>query len=223
MGLFRTYKIEDLKLQLSREDLLHKSRILIVDDERPDLIEDLQRARFSVDYYQDITKDNLDIIDRPTYDLVILDFGSVGTKLGSDQGLTLLRHIKRVNPSVVVFAYTSKSLGVDHADFYRMADGVLRKDAGIQESTEKIEEGLRQALSITNLWMGMINVLGIRPGSKEDLRWQDLYIRALPKPQKQDSFKLRILSVIGGEGGRVVGTVIIEKLLELGARAVIGG
>src|SRR5687768_14438088 len=123
----RKLRIETLNAALPREDLIRRSRILVIDDERPEIIDDLQRAHFSVDYVPDITKDELDRIEQPLYDLVLLDFGNVGSSFGADQGLSLLRHIKRVNPAVIVLAYTSKAITSDQADFYRLANGVLAK------------------------------------------------------------------------------------------------
>ncbi len=99
MGIFFVkHKIEELELKLNRDDLIRRSRILIVDDEKPDLIDDLQKARFSVDYLPDVTPENLHELERSEYDLVILDFGNVGSRMGPQQGLELMKHIKRVRP-----------------------------------------------------------------------------------------------------------------------------
>ncbi len=224
MGLFsrKKLKIESLDLKLSREELLRRSRILVVDDERPDLIDDLKAAGFAVDYEPDIPPAKMVVIDKLQYDLIILDFKNVGEAFGRDEGLDLLRHIKRVNPSTVVFAYTSKALGAEHADFYRSSDGVLKKDAGISESLEKIEEGLRRARSLPNLWSGMLHVAGIAPGSEEDFIAQDLYVRGLSTPNKMKTLKDRVISRIGGEESKALAVSAVEKLLEIGARAYLG-
>src|SRR4051812_20788522 len=76
---FQKKSIASLVVKLPREELLRRSRILIIDDEKPDLfLEDLQRARFAAEHVPDITKNNIDIIDRPVHDLILLDFGNVG-------------------------------------------------------------------------------------------------------------------------------------------------
>lgn len=221
MGLFRNRKIEEADIHLTREGILRRGRILVIDDERPDLIDDLKRARFAVDYEPDITKDNLSVIDSTTYDLVILDFGNVGKSFGNNEGLDLLKYIKRVNRSVVVLAYTSKSLGTDHADFFRMADGVLSKDAGITDSQEKIEEALRKALSIPNMWSGMLHSMNVAPGGERDQEWQHLYMRGLTKPSKFKELRQKIASAAGSEGAQKVGLTILEKLIEVGIGAAL--
>jgi DNA-binding response OmpR family regulator len=134
----RRKHIDELRSPMPREELIRRSRVLFVDDERPTLIDDLKAAHFSAEHVADIDNNNLDLIDRKLYDLILLDFGNVGKAFGRDEGLALLRHIKRVNPATVVLAYTAKALAADHSDFYRLADGVLAKDAGIADSLEKV-------------------------------------------------------------------------------------
>ncbi len=208
-------KISDLKVALSRDEMLRVSRILIIDDERPDLIDDLKKARFFVDHLEDITPENIHELERTEYDVVILDFGNVGSKMGPDQGLTLMKHIKRIRPSVVVLAYTSKALETQHAEFFRLADGVLPKDAGIVDSTERIEEALKKAHSVENLWRGMLASAGIEPGSKQDNDWQDLFVRGLSSNRKMAKFKGFFESDIGKDISKQAALAIIGKLITL--------
>ncbi len=221
-SLFKKKAIKNIRLNLSRDDLVKRGRVLIIDDERPDLIDDLTQARFAVDYVPDIKRNNLSLIDQLTHDLIVLDFGNVGQEFGSDEGLSLLKYIKRVNPSVIVYAYTSKALTIEQSEFYTLTDGSLKKDAGISESTEKIEEGLRRALSIENLWEGLLNVAGIEPGSEEDLDLQNKYVKALKNTNKTSNLRSKAAEFFGSEGAQKIGSKLIDKLLELGFKAIIG-
>ena len=207
---------------MPREELVRRSRILVVDDEEPPIIEDLRLARFSVDYLPDIDASTLDRIERRLYDLVLLDFGNVGHAFGRDEGLSLLRHIKRVNPAIVVVAYTSRGLGSAHADFYRLADLVLSKDAGIQESAEKIEDGLRKAHSVENLWAALLAIGDIAPGSKQDREWQDLLVRGLSDERKLARLKQNLAATLQSETAKELGLSLLGKLIEVGVRAVAG-
>jgi CheY-like chemotaxis protein len=187
LSYFRKKRIDDLALKMPRDELLRRSRLLIVDDEEPAFLQDLRGAGFAVDHVVDIDKTNMNIIEKPFFDLILLDFGRVGKAFGSDEGLSLLRHIKRVNPSAIVIAYTSKALKIEHADFYRLTDGALAKDAGIQESLERLEDGLRKAHSITNVWQTLLTLCDIKPGSKDDFVLQDIYVRALSNQRKRQT------------------------------------
>lgn len=217
----RKFKIETLAAALPREELIRRSRILVIDDERPELIDDLQRAHFSVDYTPDIKKDDLDLVEQPLYDVVLLDFGNVGGSFGGDQGLSLLRHIKRVNPAVVVLAYTSKAIASDQADFYRLADGVLAKDAGIGASTERIEEALRQAHNVANLWRGVLAVSGVQAGSRQDEEWQDLLVRGTTDKRKLKTLRERMTTALGSEVATKIATGLVGKIVELVVKAAM--
>jgi DNA-binding NarL/FixJ family response regulator len=222
MGFWNRRTLDSVRPILSRDELRRRSRLLVIDDERPDLVDDLQHSGFAVDYVADVNKQNFGVLDRPTYDAILLDFGNVGTTVGPDQGLTLLRHIKRVNPATVVLAYTSKALVADQADFFRLADGVLAKDAGIAESMEKIEETLRKAHSVENVWRGLLNVAGIEPGSSTDKHWQKLAVRAIEKPKTLPNFKASVMNIVGDEAAQRVGLILIEKIVELGVKSALG-
>ena len=207
---------------MPREELVRRSRILIIDDERPDLIDDLKAAHFAVDHVTDIESDKIDLIERSLYDLILLDFGDVGAAFGQDQGLSLLRHIKRVNPAIVVLSYTSKALETKHADFYRETDGVLAKDAGIQESLEKIEDALRKAHSLENVWKGILALCDVRPGSTEDLEWQDLFVRGRASQRKLATLRTKIIGVLNSEATKTVATTLLTKAIELAVMASLG-
>ncbi len=222
-GWGRKLRLDSLKAVTPRDELVRRSRILVIDDERPDLIDDLQRSHFAVDYVPDIRPEDLaEKFDSSVYDLVLLDFGQVGEGIGKDQGLSILRHIKRVNPAVVVLAYTSKALFTEHADFYRLTDGVLPKDAGIADSMHRIEEALQRAHSIENLWRGLLAVTGVKPGSVTDNEWQDLLVRGIKDKNKLAAFKEKLTAQVGPELAPKIAIGLLEKLVMLGVRALTG-
>jgi CheY-like chemotaxis protein len=221
MWPFNKWSLDDLELNLSREELRRRCRILIVDDERIDLIDDLRQAGFSIDYEPDVTVENQHKLEQALYDLLLLDFGNVGKSFGENEGLSVLRHVKRVNPALIVVAYTSKFLGSDHADFYRLSDFVLSKDAGIKDSQEKIEKALRKAQSLENLWEGLRRVAGITPGSSLDKRLQHKFVKGAQKPGKMEKFKQSVTERVGSEAGQQAASITIQKLIELGITAVV--
>jgi CheY-like chemotaxis protein len=224
MAWFKGKKsIASVNTKLPREELLRISRILVVDDEEPELIKDLRNAHFAVDYLPDITSANMNCIDRPIYDLILLDFGNVGKTFGADEGLSLLRHIKRVNPSIVVLSYTSKALKSQHADFFRLTDGTLAKDAGIQESMQRIEEGLRKATNLEHIWTGFLRVCDLKAGSAEDAELQDLLVRGLDKKSKLEQLKKKVAQSLQSEEAQKVALLLLTKAIEVSLKAALGG
>jgi hypothetical protein len=79
-NLFKRKNLSDYNPNLSRPELIRRSRILMIDDDQPKLIEDLKADGFSVDY--DPTGNDTAKIEKGLYDLIILDFGGVGAKFG---------------------------------------------------------------------------------------------------------------------------------------------
>jgi hypothetical protein len=152
---------------------------------------------------------------------VLLDFGQVGEAVGKEQGLSILRHIKRVNPAIVVLAYTSKALSSEHADFYRLADGTLPKDAGIADSLRRIEDALQKAHSVENLWLGVLALSGVQPGSETDREWQNLLVRGIKNQKRLPAFRERLEQKVGPDAGRRIALGLVEKIAEIGLRVAV--
>lgn len=214
MRLFPRRTIERIAWTIPRDELVRRSRILVVDDEAVELLKDLRDAHFAVDHFTDLKADDISRIEKPLYDLVLLDFGNVGSSVGPDQGLSILRLVRRVNPAIVVLAFTSKALRSQHADFYRDADGVLQKDAGIAESMERIEEGLRLAQSPDRLWTSILSLMGIERGSERELDLQDLAARAVSSPKRKDKLLDSAHKLLKSRAGEVVAIELFKKFVE---------
>ena len=204
--------LADYKPDLTRDDLVRLSRILVIDDERPDLVDDLAREGYAVDH--DAAGDDTAKIEKGIYHLVILDYAGVGKRFGKNQGLDILKRMKEVNPAVYVLAYTSKSLSAEQSDFYRLTDGTLSKDAGVQESLEKVEQSLREALDLERLWRAALVAGRIPEAQKGHLT--ALLVRSI---RKRDPG-----SILGGMA-KVVGCsvrdTLVGKLVELLIRLTV--
>jgi DNA-binding response OmpR family regulator len=209
------FSFSNIPLSLTRQQLIRRSRILVVDDERPPLISTLEGEGFSV--HHDRNGDDAKKIEDGLYDLVILDFDGVGSKFGNEQGLSFLRHIRRVNPSIVVLAYSTKA-GSKEADFFRLADEVLDKDKGVAESLEIIENALRKSMSFEQIW-GAIEILMKIEGS------QSTKIRSKVIKELKNGNYRAVRDILSSKaGGSISGkilTTLLEKLLELGVLALV--
>ncbi len=217
---FLKYKITDIKLEINREELKRIGRILIIDDEKPDtLLNPLMSNGFSVDHYIDITPENLYVVEEPRYDLILLDYGNVGLQIGSDEGFSILEHIKRVNAYTVVYAYTSRSLNARQSEFYTKADGTLPKDAGIAETIQILEEGLKKSLSIDNCWSSFLKSQNIDEKSDRDYELQNSFVKGLKKKKNMDKFR-NSYHINGMDVSKNITFLLLEKLLELGIKAI---
>jgi hypothetical protein len=65
---FSKKRLDCLDFKMPRDELIRRSRILVIDDERPDLIDDLKGVHFSVDHEEDINNSNMELLERSLYD-----------------------------------------------------------------------------------------------------------------------------------------------------------
>lgn len=218
----RWRKIDFSERPIPPADLMRRCRLLVVDDEYPELVDELKALGYSVDYEKDIDKNNINKLHKNLYSAVILDYRGVGKEFGNDHGLSLLRHLKRVVPATVIIAYTSKPVTSKNSDFFRIADFVLNKDDGIQESTEKIETALRRAVSIENLWGAFLGSLNVSKGSEEDFRLQNLYVRGLESAADREKMKLSVLDILSSPEAREATVSLLSNMFEIGIATYIG-
>jgi DNA-binding response OmpR family regulator len=187
---------------IPREQLIKNSRIVIIDDEEPPLKQDLMNRGFAVNWCSDINDSLQQQIESGIYDLIILDFAGVGATMGSEEGLAILRHVRRVSPGVIVLAYTSKSLDSSKADFYRLTDGVLSKDCGIGESQEKIEEAL-------------VAKLDYAAGSDQEKLLEKRFIEAHSNSSKKNQLQTFLQNALQDENSQKAALGIMSKLLAM--------
>ena len=194
---------------LSRERLVQGARIIIIDDEDPLLIAELRSAGFAIDH--DRLGSDLHNIDQQIYDLAIVDYQGVGQRLGSSQGLDLVKHIRRVSPRTRVIAHTSRSLTAAESEFFVQSHAVLPKDLGLGDSLALVEAELHKAFSKEHLLESLLAKLNIRD-PKETERIRAALVKSLSK-EDPDNFKQRIEKIAGTVGEKAV-DIIISRLFD---------
>lgn len=209
-GWFTAASLDSFDGPIARERLIQAARIVMIDDEASLLVEELRTAGFSVDHDQQ--GNDLRAIDQQIYDLAILDYHGVGARLGTSQGLDLLRHIRRVSPRTRVLAYTSRSLSSAESEFFRLSHGVLPKDLGLIDSLAAIEAELHKAMSKEHLLDALLQKLNVSDAAtKQDAR--TALVKAL-KGKNEPKFK-EYITKIGGAAGEKAVDMIISKLFGL--------
>jgi len=190
----RAPKLESYTNGLDRNVLIQAGRIIFVDDELIPLIEELKSSGFAVNH--DVTgHDYEQLVVGQVFDVAVIDYSGVGKKYGPKQGLDLMRFIRRVSPRTRIVAYTSKGLGSDKSDFYRLADTVLAKDAGVTEALEVIEEQLQRAFSKQHLFDALVKKLDV--SSIDDRAAIKKAVEKALKSKDQAGLKERVKSIIG--------------------------
>lgn len=207
LKLWKKPDLSSFDNSLTRESLIQGGRIVVIDDETPLLIEEMRREGFAVDH--DTTGQDLHKLESQIYDVAIIDYHGVGQKLGTMQGLDLLKYIRRVSPRTRLIAYTSRSLSASESDFFRLSHAVLPKDLGLGDSLALIETELKKAFSKEHLFEALIGKLDVtNPIEKGRIR--DSLAKALSEG-KDTKLKDSLAKIVGKTAEKAV-EIFISKL-----------
>lgn len=199
---------------IERTEILRRGRVVILDDERPEMLEDLKQYGLSVDHWTSTDNPNFSKLETAFYDVLLLDYGGIGQRFGRDEGLDVLRHLKRVNPALRILAFTARTFDASKADFFRMCDGVLKKDSGIREMLEELENQLTQCLTPSAQWRAACTSLNLKMGSSEAAKLEGLILEAVEAPKKVGKVQ-EALKGLAATGATKVAEALVSKTIEL--------
>ena len=214
-NLFRRKRsIIDMSRSLPRADILRRGRIALLDDERPEMLDDLRNSGLSIDHFTSTDDNRFSKLSEAFYDLLLLDYGGIGARYGGDEGLDVLRFLKRVYPSLRIVAFTARTFDSSKADFFRLCDGVIKKDSGIRETMEIIEQHLSTVLTAQYQFDGLVRTLDLDAAQRAELERAVLSDISRGHGTQSTQSMVKKLAKSGTE--KVV-DALIAKLIELGA------
>jgi len=195
LGIFSRKTIHDINPRLAFDELMKRTRVLVIDDQSNEFpFEFLKKQGYSVDHWHDVQ--DLAKLESGFFDIIVLDIGGVGAELDADkEGVAVLTHVKRVNPSQVIVAYSGQAHRSAQIPFFKLADQYVPKPATAIMWKETIDELIKNTMSTGHYWGGLRQLLeqdGVARVKIEKLERE--LIRAIRKkaPDVQDRIK-RIL------------------------------
>jgi CheY-like chemotaxis protein len=95
-----------------------RARLLVIDDQEFAYERLFERDGYNLTKWKDI--ENLEPLENGEYDVILLDIQGVGKQYSEEQGLGILRHIRKSNPTQIVIAYSGDDykLDINLADQY---------------------------------------------------------------------------------------------------------
>jgi len=209
-----------MKTTLPRAEVLRRGRVAVLDDESPEMLQDLLSHGLAITHLRGTDDPQFQAVADGFYDLVLLDYGGVGLKFGPDEGLEVLRFLKRVNPGLRILAFTARTFDASKADFFRLCDDVVKKDAGIRETLEKIEYHLCEVLTPAYQFDALIRTLGVNVEQRQEIE------RAIGKSLKATDDREKAVAVAKkfakGASAKVVEAIVL-KTIELAVTAIAAG
>ncbi|MCI0631011.1 MAG: hypothetical protein L0Y44_10215 [Phycisphaerales bacterium] len=171
--------------------LVKRTRILVIDDVETEFpFEILRREGYAIDYWKDAQE--LAKLETGYYDIIILDIGGVGRKLdAANEGAGLLNHIKSVNPSQIVIAYSGQSHHSNRIPFFKLADQYVPKPANVLTWKETIDDLIANKSTVAHYWTALRQILVAQGyGAKQVNRLEKALVLAAKTGEKPDASTL---------------------------------
>lgn len=112
--------------QPTLEAVRKASRILVIDDQAFPAQASFTRDQYHIERWAQIR--NISQLTDGHYDVILLDLHGVGIADSPDsQGLGILEHVKTINPTQIIIAYSAQPWAVTARDQLAKADAVLDK------------------------------------------------------------------------------------------------
>src|SRR5215211_3686491 len=106
--------------------LRKRVKIIVVDDDKNAFpVKALQGDGYSIEYWPKVQ--SIDRLERGDFDIIVLDIGGVAQHLSQDDGLGVLKQLKRRNPLQIIVALSGQTFDIGKAAFFKLADDVLTK------------------------------------------------------------------------------------------------
>jgi CheY-like chemotaxis protein len=152
LGLFRRSDWPEVSL----EEIRKRARLLVVDDSEFPYEPLFRRDGYNLEKWPDVQ--DLPKLESGYFDLILLDVQGVGGEYSSEQGLGILRHLRKTTPTQLIIAYSSADYSLKYQDFFRLADAVLEKSSDYFEFKRQVDKLLQDRFSL-GFYVGRIRAL----------------------------------------------------------------
>ncbi len=132
--------------ELPSAEIKKRARILVIDDSEFAYQVLFNKDGYNVDKWDDVYE--LPKLESGYYDLILLDIQGVGKDQSQEQGLGILKHLRQMNPTQIIVAYSHADWSLRYQDFFRMADATLAKTADYVEFKRTVDKLLASRFSL---------------------------------------------------------------------------
>lgn len=152
-------RLLDFAPSLSLPDLIKRTRIVVIDDVPGEFpFQVLKKLGYAIDHWPDIQ--NLQTLETGFYDIIVLDIGGIGHEFDAkNEGLAVLNHIKTVNPSQIVIAYSGQSYDASRISFFKLADQCVPKPTSAMTWKETLDDLIQNKVTLGHYWTCLSNLL----------------------------------------------------------------
>jgi len=166
---------------LSIDEIRKRARVVVIDDAEFYYHSLFQKDGYTIDKWDDVT--DLQKLEAGFYDIILLDIHGVGKTQSSDEGLGIIKHLKRVRPAQIIVAYSNADWPLKYKEFFDLADATLDKRGDYVDFKRKVDELLSARFSLGFYVDRIAEMLGDKAVDPEKLRstTQKAILRRDPK------------------------------------------
>lgn len=128
------------------EEIRKRARLLVIDDIDFYYYDLFKRDGYVIDKWDDI--ESLDKLEQGHYDIILLDINDVGKQYSQEQGLGILKHLKKVSPWQIIIAYSDASFSLTYQEFFLAADARLSKSEDYVQYKSTVDRLLKAQFSL---------------------------------------------------------------------------
>ena len=158
--------IKNQKPQL--ETLKNNIRILVIDDEEVFPIKQMEAEGYDVTYWEKVK--NLRQLETGVFEIIVLDIGNIAKDYSPDDGLGILVHIKKYNPTQLVIAFSGNSFDLSKQKFWKLADEFIAKPTNFLTCKEKIDSLLISNFTVGRYLSGLEEIILLNGGETKDYK-----------------------------------------------------
>jgi len=153
---------------LSDDEIRKRSRILVIDDQDFTYLPLFKKDNYAVDKWDDVL--DLQKLESGYYDVILLDIQGVGKSHSPEQGLGVLKHLKKVNPAQLVIAFSNADWSLKYREFFTLADASLAKNEDYFQFKQTLDRLLTQRFSLHFYVDRICRLAGTSPSDDPKLR-----------------------------------------------------
>ncbi len=132
--------------EVSIDEIRKRARIVVIDDAEFYYLTLFQKDGYIIEKWDDVT--DLQKLEAGFYDIILLDIQGVGKSQSTDQGLGIIKHLKRVRPSQIIVAYSNADWPLKYKEFFDLADATLDKRGDYVDFKRKVDDLLSARFSL---------------------------------------------------------------------------
>ena len=212
MALFKKLRIADVAKPVPLDEIRKRAKIIVIDDDPESFpCKLLRKEGYSIESWQKV--ESLSRLEKGDFDIIVLDIGGVAGEYAQNDGLGVLEHLKKYNPSQIIVAFSGQTFDLGKARFWKMADDSLSKPVDAIKCKEVIDHLLEEKFTLEHYWQGLVSIIRIEGISKENIDKLETQIAKAIKAGDKEKLLSGIKSIT--EKAETA-----ARLLEVGAKII---